>query len=138
MAGDTVRHVFTNGCFDILHRGHIELLQYCKSLGHVTVGLNSDDSIRRLKGLDRPINKQDDRRLLLLALRCVDDVIIFDDDTPLTLIQSLVPDVIVKGGDYLMENVVGYGIADVEIFKFVEGYSTTAILDSNSHRRFVH
>ena len=73
-----MKTIFTNGCFDILHRGHIELLQYCKSMGKVVVGLNSDDSIRRLKGSKRPINNQEDRKKLLQALNCVDEVIIFD------------------------------------------------------------
>jgi D-beta-D-heptose 7-phosphate kinase/D-beta-D-heptose 1-phosphate adenosyltransferase len=109
------KFVFTNGCFDILHRGHVELLQYCKSLGYVIVGLNSDESIRRLKGRNRPVNNQNDRRDVLLALRCVDAVVIFDEDTPYQLIQRLAPDIIVKGGDYQPEDVVGRDIAPVRI-----------------------
>lgn len=126
--------VFTNGCFDILHRGHVELLQYCKSIGYVVVGLNSDESIRRLKGSSRPINNQNDRRDVLLSLRCVDAVIIFDEDTPYQLIQRLSPDVIVKGGDYRPEDVVGRDMAPVRIFNSVPGYSTTSLIERASNR----
>lgn len=122
--------VFTNGCFDILHRGHIELLRYCKSLGtKVVVGLNSDDSVRRLKGDSRPYFSQEDRKFTLESLRYVDEVYIFDEDTPLKLIQNITPDVIVKGGDYTPDTVVGNEVAPVEIFNFVDGYSTTSILE---------
>ena len=96
--------VFTNGCFDILHRGHIELLKYCKSLGKVTVGINSDKS--------------------------VDDVIIFDEETPYNLIKTLKPDIIVKGGDYKIKEVVGSNMAKVKIFNYINGYSTTNILEA--------
>ena len=92
--------VFTNGCFDVLHRGHIELLKFSKRIGdQLVVGLNSDESIKRIKGSDRPINNQKDRKMMLEELRCVDKVIIFDEDTPYDLIQSVNPDIIVKGGD---------------------------------------
>jgi rfaE bifunctional protein nucleotidyltransferase chain/domain len=128
------KFVFTNGCFDILHRGHVELLQYCKSLGYVIVGLNSDESIRRLKGRNRPVNNQNDRRDVLLALRCVDAVVIFDEDTPYQLIQRLAPDIIVKGGDYQPEDVVGRDIAPVRIFNIVPGYSTTSLIQRASNR----
>jgi D-beta-D-heptose 7-phosphate kinase/D-beta-D-heptose 1-phosphate adenosyltransferase len=122
--------VFTNGCFDILHRGHIELLRYCKSLGtKVVVGLNSDDSVSRLKGDSRPYFSQEDRKFTLESLRYVDEVYIFDEDTPLRLIQNIIPDVIVKGGDYTPDTVVGNEVAHVEIFNFVDGYSTTNILE---------
>jgi rfaE bifunctional protein nucleotidyltransferase chain/domain len=92
--------VFTNGCFDVLHRGHIDYLEKSKKLGtKLIIGLNSDASVRRLK-IGRPINTQEDRKSVLLSLRCVDEVIIFDDDTPLNLIQSLKPNILTKGGDY--------------------------------------
>ena len=93
--------VFTNGCFDILHRGHLELLRYCKTLGSVIVGLNSDESVKRNKGQDRPVNCQEDRKFLLESLVFVDQVIIFEEDTPYNLVKSLSPDVIVKGDDYI-------------------------------------
>jgi rfaE bifunctional protein nucleotidyltransferase chain/domain len=118
--------IFTNGCFDILHIGHIELLKYCKSLGRVVVGLNSDKSVKKLKGESRPINNESDRKLILEACRYVDEVVIFDEDTPIELIRSLKPDLIVKGGDYKASEVVGSEIAKVDIFNLVGGYSSTA------------
>lgn len=121
--------VFTNGCFDILHKGHVELLAYCKSLGHVTVGLNSDESVKRLKGLSRPINTESDRKRILEALRYVDEVVTFHEDTPYDLISKLKPDVIVKGGDYRAQDVIGSDICDVRIFDMVKGYSTTSFID---------
>jgi rfaE bifunctional protein nucleotidyltransferase chain/domain len=127
------KQIFTNGCFDVLHRGHIELLKFCKSLGHVTVGLNSDVSVSRLKGQDRPVNGELDRKIVLEALKYVDKVVIFEEDTPLRLIQELKPSIIVKGGDYTKTNVVGNEIAEVVIFSTIEGYSTT-----NSLRRISH
>ena len=117
--------IFTNGCFDILHVGHIELLNYCASLGDVIIGLNSDLSVTRLKGKDRPINTEQDRKRILLNLRSVSEVVIFDEDTPLELIKYLKPDVIVKGGDYLASEVIGSELAEIRIFKFIEGYSST-------------
>ena len=127
--------VFTNGCFDILHRGHIELLQYCASLGNqVIVGLNSDSSVTRLKGTDRPINKDVDRKLVLEAIKHVDKVIIFEDDTPLNLIKQVQPDIIVKGGDYQEQDVVGAEYAQVVLFNFIDGYSTTKIVQRSSNR----
>ena len=117
--------IFTNGCFDILHVGHIELLNYCASLGDVIIGLNSDLSVTRLKGKDRPINTEHDRKRILLNLRSVSEVVIFDEDTPLELIKYLKPDVIVKGGDYLASEVIGSELAEIRIFKFIEGYSST-------------
>jgi len=124
-----MKKVFTNGCFDVLHRGHLELLRFCKSLGDVVVvGINSDKSVKRLKGQNRPINKQEDRKELLKALRCVDQVFVFEEDTPYNLIKRLHPDVIVKGGDYKKEEVVGSDLTSVEIFNYLEGYSTTKIL----------
>ena len=121
--------IFTNGCFDILHVGHIELLNYCASLGDVIVGLNSDLSVTRLKGKNRPINTEQDRKRILLNLRSVSEVVIFDEDTPLELIKYLRPDVIVKGGDYLASEVIGSEVAEIRIFKFVEGYSSTLIIN---------
>lgn len=129
-----MKTIFTNGCFDIIHRGHIELLKYCKSLGYVIVGLNSDQSVKRLKGQSRPINSQEDRKELLLSLRFIDQVIIFEDDTPLNLIKEIKPDIIVKGGDYEKEKVVGNEIAEVIIYDYIEGYSTTRVIQSLADR----
>jgi len=121
--------VFTNGCFDILHKGHVEYLQRSRALGdYLIVGLNSDDSVRRLKGDSRPINPQEDRKYVLEALSCVDEIIIFDEDTPLRLIKELKPDIITKGGDYEKEDVVGRNLARVVIFPYLSGYSTTETL----------
>jgi len=118
--------VFTNGCFDILHRGHLELLKFCKGNGNtVIVGLNSDESIKRLKGKDRPINNQNDRKFFLESLKYVDKVFVFDEDTPYNLIKNILPDLIVKGGDYAPEDVIGNNLCRVVIFDVVEGYSTT-------------
>ena len=125
--------VFTNGCFDVLHRGHIDYLEKSKKLGtKLVIGLNSDASVRRLK-IGRPINTQEDRKSVLLSLRCVDEVIIFDDDTPLNLIQSLKPDILTKGGDYKVSEVVGSDIVpQTVIIPFLSGYSTTNILKKMS------
>lgn len=123
--------IFTNGCFDILHRGHLELLKFSRKLGDkLVVGLNSDASVRKLKGNSRPINTEDDRKAILESLRCVDEVVIFEEDTPLNLIKSICPDVIVKGGDYKETEVVGCDIANVVIFEFVDDYSTTKTIQS--------
>lgn len=123
--------VFTNGCFDILHRGHIEYLRQSKSLGdRLIVGLNSDASIRRLKGESRPINNQEDRAALLKALRFVDEVIVFNADTPMDLITMLRPDIITKGGDYKPEDVVGNNVAKVVILPYLENYSTTRLANA--------
>ena len=121
--------VFTNGCFDILHRGHVELLRYCHSLGRVVVGLNSDRSVKQLKGKNRPYNNETDRQLILEACKFVDEVMIFDEETPYELIKKVKPDIVVKGGDYQKEDVVGNDLAEVKIFNFVDGYSTTNILE---------
>jgi D-beta-D-heptose 7-phosphate kinase/D-beta-D-heptose 1-phosphate adenosyltransferase len=121
--------VFTNGCFDILHRGHIEYLEQSKKLGNkLIVGLNSDASVKRLKGDSRPINNEQDRRMALEALRCVDEVHIFHEATPYDLIKTIGPDIITKGGDYKPEDVVGNDLADVVILPYVENYSTTNIV----------
>ena len=126
--------IFTNGCFDILHRGHLELLKYCKSLGLVIVGLNSDESVKRLKGSERPINNQDDRKFMLESCKFVDGVLVFDEDTPYNLIKKVKPDIIVKGGDYSHNEVVGNDISEVRIFKYIDGYSTTKTIKSITNR----
>ena len=120
--------VFTNGCFDVIHRGHIEILKYCKELGTVIVGLNSDESVKRLKGTGRPFFSQEDREVVLRACKYVDDVVVFDEDTPYQVIQKTMPDIIVKGGDYKIEDVVGNDLATVKIFKYLDGYSTSNII----------
>lgn len=126
--------VFTNGCFDVLHRGHIEYLEKSRALGDkLIVGLNSDASVRELKP-SRPINNQDDRRAVLLALRCVDEVIIFDEPTPLELIQRISPDIITKGGDYSLDQVVGVAKQTV-IIPFLDGYSSTRIINATQGYR---
>jgi rfaE bifunctional protein nucleotidyltransferase chain/domain len=122
--------VFTNGCFDVLHRGHIELLSYCANIGEVLVGLNSDKSVKRLKGNDRPVNNEKDRKIILESIRYVNEVIIFEEDTPYELIKILKPDLIVKGGDYLPNDVVGYDLCEVRIFDTLKGYSSTAAINS--------
>jgi len=124
--------IFTNGCFDILHVGHVELLNYCATLGDVIVGLNSDLSVSRLKGKGRPINTEQDRRHMLLNLRSVSEVVIFEEDTPLELIKHLKPDLIVKGGDYSADKVVGSELAEIRTFKFIEGYSSTSVINKIS------
>lgn len=121
--------VFTNGCFDLIHRGHIELLRYCRSLGEVVVGLNSDSSVKRLKGNKRPIVSEQDRKLILESLIYVQKVIIFDEDTPYRLIRELKPDIIVKGGDYSENEVIGRDLSQVKIFNFLAGYSTSGLIN---------
>ncbi len=126
--------VFTNGCFDILHRGHVEYLAKAADMGDVlVVGLNTDASVRRLKGESRPVNNQEARALVLASLSFVDAVILFDEDTPYELIKAVRPDVLVKGADYKPEEIVGYDIVTsyggkVEVVDLVEGYSTTQLL----------
>jgi D-beta-D-heptose 7-phosphate kinase/D-beta-D-heptose 1-phosphate adenosyltransferase len=136
--------IFTNGCFDILHTGHVQLLKECKKLagdnGKVIVGLNSDASVKNLKGDSRPINDQDSRKLLLESLRFVDEVIIFEEDTPELLVEKICPDILVKGGDYLIDQIVGKQYAKkVVVFPYVDGKSTTNTIEklskSFSHRR---
>ncbi|MBI2794849.1 MAG: D-glycero-beta-D-manno-heptose 1-phosphate adenylyltransferase [Ignavibacteria bacterium] len=127
--------VFTNGVFDILHAGHVIYLETARMFGDVLiVGINSDKSVRRIKGEARPINILFDRMTVLAALRAVDHVISFDEDTPIALIESLVPDVLVKGGDYMRDAVVGADIVEqhggrVEIVPLVQGRSTTSIIN---------
>ncbi len=122
--------VFTNGCFDILHFGHISYLREAKSYGDIlVVGLNSNESMRRLKGDSRPINDENDRAQILKELECVDFVIIFNEDTPLNLIRQIQPDILVKGADYKGKEVVGSEIvSDVRLVDFVEGKSTSEIV----------
>ena len=127
--------VFTNGCFDLIHSGHVSYLNESKKQGDLLiVGLNSDDSVRRLKGPKRPINNQSDRALVLDNLKSVDFVTIFDEDTPYNLIELLKPDVLTKGGDYTIDNVVGADIVmanfgKIVIINLVEGKSTTSIIN---------
>jgi D-beta-D-heptose 7-phosphate kinase/D-beta-D-heptose 1-phosphate adenosyltransferase len=122
--------VFTNGCFDILHLGHVKYLQNAKNLGSLLiVGLNSDESVKRLKGDDRPINSEQDRAVVLSALGFVDYVVIFEEDTPYQLIQKLKPDILVKGADYKGKEVVGSNLVKkVVLIDFVENKSTTNII----------
>lgn len=125
--------VFTNGCFDLLHLGHLHYLAMSKTLGdYLVIGLNSAESVRRLKGQHRPINDSDTRRFMLAALSFVDLVVEFAEDTPLQLIQRLQPDVLVKGGDYELSQIVGADVVRAKggrvlTLPFVEGYSTTQI-----------
>ncbi len=127
--------VFTNGCFDIIHAGHVQYLQQAKELGDILiVGLNSDDSVKRLKGSSRPINNQQDRKIVLEALRSVDYVLIFEEDTPYNLINQIKPDVLVKGGDWKVEQIVGSDIVlenggEVKSLLFIDGASTTSIIE---------
>lgn len=125
------RIVFTNGCFDIIHAGHVQYLNQAKSLGDILiVGLNSDDSVHRLKGPTRPINSEEDRATVLGALKPVDYVVIFDEETPYELIKAIQPNVLVKGGDYKIEDIVGAGIVDETIvLPFLEGRSTTKTIN---------
>ncbi len=128
------RIVFTNGCFDLLHVGHVRYLEKAKTLGDVLViGLNSDRSVRSLKGPQRPILSQDERAELLSSLACVDFVTIFDEPTPLELISLLLPHVLVKGGDWTKDAIVGREVVEasggeVVVLPFVEGFSTSQLI----------
>jgi len=125
------RIVFTNGCFDILHTGHLTLLKEARKRGDkLIVGLNSDASVKRLKGALRPINNVDVRREQLELIPYVDEVIVFDNDTPYQLIKDVQPDLIVKGGDYTVEEIVGHDLASVHIVPTVKGHSTTNLLET--------
>jgi len=132
--------VFTNGCFDLLHVGHIRYLSHAKKLGDfLIIGLNSDRSVKKLKGKDRPINSFEDRAILLSALNSVDLVIKFEEQTPENLIKDIVPDVLVKGGDYNIEDIVGYQIViqnggQVKTLSFYDGYSSTNYIDKINKR----
>ena len=133
-AGCTI--VFTNGCFDIIHRGHIELLSAAKEKGdRLVVGLNGDQSVKRLKGNDRPLQPVEDRAMILDAIESVDMVVGFEEDTPAEIILHFLPDILVKGGDYTTDTIVGADtvIANggtVEIIPLIPEKSTTALLDS--------
>lgn len=126
--------VFTNGCFDILHLGHVTYLQKAKQLGDIlVVGVNTDDSVRRLKGPTRPVNSEYDRAMVLSALKSVDYTVLFEKDTPLDLIKSLEPSILVKGGDYTIDTIVGASEVlanggEVVTIDFVEGKSTSSII----------
>ena len=130
--------VFTNGVFDLLHKGHIfSLSQAAKEGNKLIIGLNSDSSVKRLKGETRPINDQDARALLLAALTMIDAVVIFEEDTPLKLITSILPDVLVKGGDYTIDEIAGAkevieNGGKVVINPILDGFSTTAIINAIS------
>lgn len=132
-AGEIV--VFTNGCFDILHLGHIDYLENARSLGdRLVVGVNTDNSVKRIKGNNRPVMDENSRVRVLAALEFVDTVILFDEETPYELINALKPDILVKGNDYLAENIVGADIVKknggkVVTLELVEGYSTSGIIE---------
>jgi len=128
--------VFTNGCFDILHRGHVEYLCHARDLGDkMIVGLNTDASVKRLgKSPERPINNEETRALVLAALECIDAIILFDEDTPYDLIKLVQPDILVKGNDYKAEDIVGYDIVkakggSVKTIPLVQGFSTTTLIE---------
>lgn len=129
VTGETI--VFTNGCFDIVHSGHIHTLSEAKALGtKLIVGVNSDASVKRLKGEKRPIQSEAERALVLAAFSFVDYVVVFEEDTPLNLIENIVPDILVKGGDYKLDQIVGADIVienggKVEMIPFLTGFSTT-------------
>lgn len=128
------RVVFTNGCFDILHLGHVDYLEKARNLGdRLVVGLNTDSSVSRFKGADRPIQDEKSRARVMSSLQFVDMVVLFDEDTPKELISALIPDVLVKGSDYLAENIVGADVVkkaggEVKTIDLVTGYSTTSIV----------
>ena len=127
--------VFTNGCFDIIHPGHIKYLSQAADLGNILIiGLNSDSSVNKIKGHDRPVLDQKSRALTLAALSFVNNIILFDEETPYKLIKQICPDILVKGGDYKPEEIVGYDIVknyggEVKILDFIEGYSTSGIIE---------
>jgi len=126
---------FTNGCFDIIHRGHIEYLAQASELADIfIIGLNTDASVSRLKGTDRPVQDEDARAIILAAMEFVDYVIYFDEDTPYELINIVKPNYLIKGSDYKPEDIVGFDIlkkygGEVKTIDFVEGYSTSKIID---------
>jgi len=128
--------VFSNGCFDIVHLGHIDYLEQARLLGDaLVIGLNTDESVRRLKGATRPINNEYARSRMLAAFDFVDLVVSFGDDTPYSLIKHLLPDILVKGNDYLAEDIVGADVVtknggEVKTISLVEGYSTTKLIES--------
>lgn len=127
--------VFTNGCFDLIHSGHVDYLTKAKNLGDILiVGLNTDDSIRRIKGEKRPILKQDERALILSNLKPVDYVCLFDEDTPANIISEIIPDILVKGSDWAINKIVGRDVVEqnggkVETIDFVNNQSTSNIIN---------
>lgn len=130
-----MRVVFTNGCFDLLHLGHVDYLEKARNLGDaLVVGLNTDDSVSRFKGPQRPIQDEKSRARVMAALKAVDLVVYFNEDTPKNLISALVPHILVKGSDYLAENIVGADVVknaggEVKTIEFVPGYSTSRIVE---------
>jgi rfaE bifunctional protein nucleotidyltransferase chain/domain len=132
--GEGKKVVFTNGVFDLLHIGHITYMAKAAELGDkLVIGLNSDSSVKRIKGEDRPVNDQNSRAALLAALFFVDGIVVFEEDTPINIITTLMPDVLVKGADYSVENIVGAkevmaNGGEVKTIDFVEGYSSTSII----------
>jgi D-beta-D-heptose 7-phosphate kinase/D-beta-D-heptose 1-phosphate adenosyltransferase len=132
--------VFTNGVFDILHQGHIASLSEAATFGHVLIiGINTDASVKRLKGENRPVNNENSRVLLLASLLMTDAIILFDEDTPLNLIQTILPDVLVKGGDYTIDEIVGAkeviaNGGEVKIVAIVEGFSSTGIIEKMKNK----
>jgi len=127
--------VFTNGCFDLIHLGHVDYLEKARALGQkLVLGLNTDDSVSRFKGPERPLQDQNSRARVLAAMQFIDLVVFFNEDTPFSLISELVPNVLVKGSDYLTENIVGADVVQkaggvVKTIEFVPGYSTTRIVE---------
>ena len=140
MKSERKKIVFTNGCFDLLHVGHIRYLAQAKKLGDfLIIGLNSDSSVKELKGEDRPINSFEDRATLLSAIESVDSVIMFEEQTPENLIKDIVPDILVKGGDYNIEDIVGYQTVmqnggQVKTLSFYDGYSSTNYINKIKKR----
>ncbi len=134
--GESGLVVFTNGVFDLLHPGHVDLLTAARNLGdRLIVGLNTDDSVRRLKGPERPVRSEGERAYVVAALECVDAVTVFDEDTPLELVMSIRPDVLVKGGDYTPETIVGRAEVEswggrVHVVPLTPGQSTTRIIEA--------
>ncbi|MBC8346576.1 MAG: D-glycero-beta-D-manno-heptose 1-phosphate adenylyltransferase [Candidatus Marinimicrobia bacterium] len=132
---DGLKVVFTNGCFDILHRGHVEYLADTKACGdRLVLALNSDRSVRELKGDSRPIQNEDDRSAILDALSSIDLVVVFDEDTPAEIVKTLIPDVLAKGGDYTPETIVGADTVienggEVKVIPFRSGHSTSSIVE---------
>lgn len=127
--------VFTNGCFDIIHLGHIDYLSKARNLGDILIiGLNTDDSVRRLKGKTRPVNNQEARAKILASFNFVDAIVLFDEDTPYELIKQVQPNILVKGSDYKPDEIVGADIVKqrkgrIETINFLEGYSTSSIIE---------
>ncbi|RLD36380.1 MAG: D-glycero-beta-D-manno-heptose 1-phosphate adenylyltransferase [Bacteroidetes bacterium] len=127
--------VFSNGCFDLLHPGHVDYLSKARNLGDkLIIGLNTDNSVQRLKGENRPIQKETTRAIMLAAFAFVDAVILFDEDTPLQIISKILPDILVKGSDYSVDQIVGSDVVlehggRIETIDFLEGFSTSAIID---------